>query len=373
MPAKYEPVTPEVVRWAIAESGYAPAQIADHLKTAPETVQAWCDGTERPTVGQLTKLSRRVRRPRELFYLPQPPREAGIPATLRTANGADKRELAPPELLAIRRARRIQRMVAFLRRDAPADVPRFKPADDVARAGDELRAWSGVSLATARSWKSDLEARRAWTIAIEDRGVLVTSYSLKKDGLRGFALPDPAAPLIAVNTAHNDGSRSFTMWHELAHLAVSRSATCLTATARRTEERWCDEVAAEVTLPRAELGRAPLEQASDDRLEFITAAARYFRVSMRAAAVALGRDDPNSDEDYELVSLRAPASDTDKPRGFGRNVRNRLDDRLREVGILAARSIIAGIESGEVSEHSARKILRLDGFEIAQLSEAIGG
>lgn len=372
MPARYEPVTPSVVGWAIDESGYATREIAAHLKIAPETVQAWRDGRERPTVGQLTRLSRRVRRPRELFYLPQPPREAAIPTTLRTANGANKRELAPPELLAVRRARRVQRMVAFLRRDDPADVPRFETAADPARAGDEIRAWSGVSPAIARAWKSDVEARRAWAAAIEKRGVLVMSYSLKKEGLRGFALPDRAAPLIAVNTAHNDGSRSFTMWHELAHLVASRSATCLTATASRTEERWCDEIAAEVTLPRAELGRAPLEPTSDDRLEFITAAARYFRVSLRAAAVALGRDDPGSDEDYELVSLRAATSDTDKPRGFGRNARSRPNDRLREVGMLAARSIIAGIESGEVSEHSARKILQLDGFEIAQLSEALG-
>lgn len=372
MPAKYEPVTPSVVGWAIDESGYATGEIAAHLKIAPETVQAWRDGGELPTVGQLTRLSRRVHRPRELFYLPQPPREAAIPTTLRTANGADKRELAPPELLAIRRARRVQRMVAFLRRDDPADVPCFEPETDPARTGDEIRAWSGVSSAIARAWKSDAEARRAWAAAIEKRGVLVMSYSLKKEGLRGFALPDRAAPLIAVNTSHNDGSRSFTMWHELAHLVASRSATCLTATASRTEERWCDEVAAEVTLPRAELDRAPLEPTSDDRLEFITAAARYFRVSLRAAAVALGRDDPYSDEDYELVSLRAATSDTDKPRGFGRNTRSRPDDRLREVGMLAARSIITGIESGEVSEHSARKILRLDGFEIAQLSEALG-
>lgn len=373
MPAKHEPVTAEVIRWAIDESGYSDAEIARALKTPEDAVRSWSIGTARPTTGQLTQLSRKLQRPRELFYLERPPASASLPETLRTASGAAKRELAPPELLAIRRARRVQRMVAFLRRDAPADLPSFEPTDHSEQVGDGFREWSGVSLAAARAWTSDGEARRAWAAAIENRGVLVMSYSLKKDGLRGFALPDPVAPLAAVNTAHNDGSRSFTMWHELAHLAASRGATCLTATARHTEERWCDEVAAEVAMPRAELARAPLSTDSDDRLAYITAAARYFRVSPRAAAVALGRDDLDSDDDYEIVSTRASTSDTSKPSSFGRAVRSRAADRLREVGMLAARSIISGIESGEISEHSAGKILRLDGFELAQLSGVADG
>lgn len=373
MPAKYEPVTAEVIRWAIDESGYSDAEIARALKTPEDAVRSWGIGAARPTTGQLTRLSRKLKRPRELFYLERPPASASLPETLRTASGAAKRELTPPELLAIRRARRVQRMVAFLRRDSPAELPPFHLTDQVEQVGDGFREWSGVSLAVSRAWTSDGEARRAWAAAIEDHGVLVMSYSLKKDGLRGFALPDPVAPLAAVNTAHNDGSRSFTMWHELAHLAVSRGATCLTATAKRTEERWCDEVAAEVTMPRAELARAPLAADSDDRLTYITAAARHFRVSLRAAAVALGRGDPDSDDDYGIVSARASTSDTSKPPGFGRTARSRAADRLREVGTLAARSIISGIESGEISEHSTSKILRLDGFELAQLSGAVDG
>ena len=51
-------------------------EIAAHLKIAAETVQAWRDGTARPTAGQITKLGKKLKRTRSLFFLPTAPANA---------------------------------------------------------------------------------------------------------------------------------------------------------------------------------------------------------------------------------------------------------------------------------------------------------
>ena len=86
---------------------------------------------------------------------------------------------------------------------------------------------------------------------------------LGSDGLRGFALADEYAPLVAVNTHENIEARVFTLLHEVAHLASDTAKACLgiALDADRTE-RWCDEVASAAVLPRDTLRETRSEELS---------------------------------------------------------------------------------------------------------------
>ena len=146
LPAR-PPVTSEVLRWAIEESGYSAEDLAAGLKLDAATVEAWITGDDGPTQGQFTKLAERLHRPKSIFFLPEPPKTGGVPPRLRSAVGRTTRRLSAAELLPVRRARRMQRLLSLLERDehgesvelprVPITSPgrrRWRSAEDMARA-----------------------------------------------------------------------------------------------------------------------------------------------------------------------------------------------------------------------------------------------
>ena len=373
MPANREPVTPEVVRWAIDESGYAPAEIAAHLKTDPRTVEAWCNGAERPTVGQITKLGKKLKRPRSLFFLPAAPANASLPPQLRTAAGREGRDLSPDERLQVRRARRVQQLVAsVIDPELDDPIPRLEPGATPKAVAEALRQWLGVPSNAQDVWNGDVrKARDAWIGWFEQAGILVMQLSLGNDGLRGFSLPHPAAPAIAVSTAQNDPARSFTLWHELAHLSIGSEASCLAVSAANSIERRCDEIASCALIPEDELRTAHDSLSTGNRLAMIEELARHFGTSLRATALALIRTELGDEKDYALVERERPIADTDKPLAFGRGGMSRSRLRAREVGRVAVGAITDAIRSGRMSELAARRVLRLDGYELDEMADAI--
>ena len=146
---EYSPVTPEVVAWAIDESGLSVEEIAgklDKLKVVPADVSAWATGTEQPTRGQLTKLAETLRRPRAMFFLPEAPEADSLPDGLRKPAGeraTDQRELTFDERIHVRRARYLQEFVATLVEDSPA-LPAADSRDDAREVAVRLRRWTGV-------------------------------------------------------------------------------------------------------------------------------------------------------------------------------------------------------------------------------------
>jgi Zn-dependent peptidase ImmA (M78 family) len=234
----------------------------------------------------------------------------------------------------------------------------------------ELRSWSGVEIEVQRDWKSDREAYLAWKSSLELRDVMAMEISMGKRGIRGFSLPSQRVPVVAVNTAANDAARSFTLWHEIAHLCLDAAASCLHPHPERAPqvERWCDEVASWVLMPRAELQRILVQNQGLDEIDLVLAVARRFRASLRASAIAMGDVDEQYSGLFERIDLEYPI-DTDKPAGGGGGGgRPRARLRLAEVGVVGARAISQALAEDRVSELAARRVLKLDGQELVELA-----
>ena len=378
MPRARPPINPDVLRWAINESGYSEDELAHSLKVDVATLDAWVAGESGPTQGQFTQLAGKLRRPKSVFFLPRVPEASGLPAALRRAVGRTQRDLNASEVLRVRRARGLQRLLSLLERDqsrVTASVPRLSPDEDPVVAGAQLRAWLDLTVEQQLEWASAREAFDAWRDAAELRGVIVMELQLGSDGLRGFALADEYAPLVAVNTHENMQARIFTLLHELAHLASETPKACLgiALDADRTE-RWCDDVASAAVLPREALRRAieGVAASSEPDLAVVRTLSSRFRVSLRATAMALIRDGWAERSLYAAVEETVPASDYAKPGGGGGGGRRAPRVRLGEVGPRAAGAILAAMSSDRLSELEARRHLRLDGSELAELASEIG-
>jgi len=99
--------------------------------------------------------------------------------------------------------------------------------------------------------------------AIEQQGILVITSGIAKENthrpldlneFRGFALSNEYAPLIFINSKDTDAARSFTLLHELAHIAIGKSGLSNDLYEHQVEQ-WCNKVAAEVLIPKDSLQR----------------------------------------------------------------------------------------------------------------------
>lgn len=376
MAAKRTLTNADVIAWAIDESGYGDDELAGKLSKAgvdPAVIATWRCGDTTPTSGQLTALAAALRRPRSLFYLPQPPKRS-MAASLRRTTGSRSRSLEPTERFALREAQSRQRFVSdLLSGSAVVELPTASVDMLPQQAAAALREWSELPLSAQRSWRTDREAYRAWRSALEAKRILVMELQLGKTGLRGFAISDQYAPVVGVNTAQNEAARSFTLWHELAHLSLEAEASCLDPTSGEDSviERWCEATASAVLMPRESVESFLKRQPQLRGFELVTAAAAEFRTSLRATALALMRIEPDLGDLYGMVEQEAPLQDHTKQSSGRGGGQPRSARRLRESGRVAAQVLVEALAEDRISELEARRILKLDGEELSQLSTLV--
>jgi Zn-dependent peptidase ImmA (M78 family) len=97
------------------------------------------------------------------------------------------------------------------------------------------------------------------TSAVEKLGILVmrngivesnTRRKLDHSEFRGFALYDPIAPIIFVNSTDHPAAQIFTLGHELVHIWLRQSALDdIDLMSVQKTERFCNQVAAELLVP----------------------------------------------------------------------------------------------------------------------------
>ncbi len=362
------PVTPEVVKWAIDESGMSVEELAARLRVASTVVAAWANGQDKPTKGQLTQLAEKLKRPRAMFFLPGAPSGRSLPDGLRAAAGVrDRPSLGFRERLWIRRAQRLQSLVAsFVEHDV--HVPTADQAESPQVVAERLRKWLGVNWEIQSEWTNPYQAFRSWREAVEASGVAVLALPMQKEGIRGFALRNPRLPLVAVNTADIHEARCFTLFHELAHLALGSDSSCADRN-RGGTERWCDRVASHALIPREQLISASHSSARGD-LAVIQRAASRFNVSRRAAALALEEIGAVTNG-YRQVEVEWPSVDREKRGGGGGGGRTSPRKCIDEYGGLAVGSVVTALDQGRIDELQVREHLRLDSTQLAEASQLL--
>lgn len=337
------PITGSVVAWAIRESGYSTAQLAEELGLPSAMLNDWSSGARKPGLTQMRALAAKLKRPLAVFLLPKPP-ESRVPAVeFRRSAASHRSTLNPEERRRLREAARIQRILSWMGREIRAETPIIPQAltsqDPTALAAD-VRDRLAVSVKDQVSWTSGSAALQGWREALEHSGVSTLMLSIGAESCRGFSLWEPHVPLIAVNTSWNTEARIFTLFHEYGHLLTRTNSACVEGTARRTAtqsdsiERWCERFAAAVLLPEealrlyvAQLSHAGETWAPD--LQSTGRIARHFKVSLRAAALRLIE---LGIADWELYSSLPAQIDRKPASGGGGAGRTRSEARSDQYG-----------------------------------------
>lgn len=282
-------VRPEILSWAIERSMIEREVLDERFPR----LRAWESGQSKPTLKQLEHFARATHTPVGFMFLSEPPEERIPIPDFRTMRDARLRRASPDLLDTIYLCQQRQDWFHDFAIGAGLEKRTFVgsivPGADVRTVADTMRRQLAFSTDARRQLATWAEALRAFIQLAEDLGVLVmvsgivgnnTHRKLDPEEFRGFALVDDYAPLVFVNGADTKAAQMFTLAHELVHIWSGRSGvvdTDVSAAPRTGEERWCNQVAAELLVPieefRAEMTMRGTVRSELDRL------ARIFKVS----------------------------------------------------------------------------------------------
>jgi len=367
-----------VLEWALSESGYEADALARAIGVAPDVVRAWVKGDDQPNITALRALATELKRPLAAFLLPHPPKVPKPAIEFRAPGGSGRADLNVAERHRIREAVRLQRMLAWITRElgrAPATVPRETIKASAETRARETRTRLDVTVEQQRKWRSASAALQGWRRALERTGVFVFTLPMGEESARGFSLWDEQAPLIALNTSWNAEARIFTLFHEYAHLLTRTSSACVEAVNRLPTgksdptERWCEQFAADVIIPRQALEeylttqgvRRPVTD-----LKTIGRIAHHFRASLRTTTL-------------RLISLKAaswplyrslPAHAERKPAGGGGAGRNRAQIRVEQYGLHTANVFSTALEKDLVNRADVLDYLDMPPHALGRTSAA---
>ena len=255
-------VNPTVLTWARQESGYLPEPVAKRLNVKPERLIAWERGELKPTVRQAQDLAKFYRRPFGVFFLPHPPALPPLAAEYRRLPGVRPGVESPEFRLALRVMSQRREVALALSEELGARVEDFRfsalLSESPPTVGARLREALGITADEQLTWTSDWQAWRRWREAVETTGVLVFQFPkvnlVQARGVTLFKFPLPA---IGINSKESSpGARSFTLLHELTHLALAVGNEEHAALSETRDdagwlevERFAEEVASAALIP----------------------------------------------------------------------------------------------------------------------------
>jgi len=377
-------INPDVLRWALARSGSSEADIAQAFKKDPAVVAQWLVGEAAPTFKQAQKLAKQLRVPFGYLFLDEPPAdEVPLPDFRRhPASGkpsADLRDI----IFDVLRKQDWYRDYRSEREEEPLPfVGRFDASANAREVASDIRA----SIAFEERVRSETQPSgflRTFVAQVESVGILVmrngvvrhaTNRPLRVDEFRGFSVADPMAPVIFINNADSNAAQVFTLAHEVGHIwigqgGISDADLTLSMEGSRDIEEFCNQVAAELLLPWAQVADR-WRQRVETMDAWITKVAREFHVSTVMVARqlwqhrAIGRE--QFFEFYEKEKANWRARETGSSGGnFYTTMPVRNSRRL-------TLSVLESVEASETSIREASRLLGVKPAKLARLEESMG-
>ncbi|WP_263596289.1 XRE family transcriptional regulator [Pandoraea terrae] len=243
-------------------AGLSQHALAQGLATRADQVIAWESGEGQPTFRQAQKLASLTHVPFGFLFLADPPEETLPLPDLRTVGGSEPHSPSIDLLDTVRDVLRKQAWyLEYLKDQERTNLPfvgRFSKRATAKAVAADLRE-------TMNTQDGD-EFFRNLVASAERIGILImrsgivganTRRKLDVSEFRGFAISDPAAPVVFINSADAPAARLFTLAHELAHIWIGSSGISDVSTDnRRSEEVFCNAVAGEFLAPEMEFRNA---------------------------------------------------------------------------------------------------------------------
>lgn len=253
-------VTPEILKWARRTARMSAEEAASKVLVLAEQIEEWESGASQPTIRQAEKLAKAYKRPFALFFLSEIPRDF---QPLQDFRRLGSEPLGTASIFIIREMQQKQDWISDeLKANGEAKlefVGKFSLADAPVTVAENILSTLQIN---PKSY-SGTSPLREWIDKAETKGIFVSRTSfihsrmkLDSDEFQGFAIADPYAPFVFVNSDDWDAPCLFTLVHELAHLWIAESGISnvgemdIGSNAELPSiELLCNEIAANALMP----------------------------------------------------------------------------------------------------------------------------
>lgn len=261
-------VNPQILKWARETAGLSLEEAAHKIglkdskkQMAYEKLQSLENGEREPSQRLLFTLAEKYNRPLLMFYLKAPPRKGDLGEDFRVLSSSPAVSSDSPEVDVLIRKVKLQQSLAKSLVEEELDSPlpfiaSLKMDDGVEAVARSITHTLSFDLETFQAQRSAEDAFKYVRNQIERVGIFILLYNhsgnpkktLPLELFRGFAIADPVAPFIVINSEDAKAAMSFTAFHEVAHLWIGASGIS-NLSAERDIERFCNDVASEILLP----------------------------------------------------------------------------------------------------------------------------
>jgi len=254
-------ITPNVMKWA-RESARMTEEIASSkVSVTTAKLVEWETGTSQPTIRQAQKLAKAYKRPFALFFLPDIPNDF---QPLRDFRKSGSKSLTTSSIFIIREIQQKQAWISSVYAENHQEklpfVGRFSINDNPQDAANDM-----LNVLNINPLQYNKENPiKNWIDAAEAKGIFISRTSfihsrlkLDSEELQGFAIADPHAPFVFVNSEDWNAPQLFTLVHELAHVWIAESGISNEVEPHLKQsdnlepvELFCNEIAANALMPK---------------------------------------------------------------------------------------------------------------------------
>lgn len=331
------------------------------------------EGKENPTFLQLEKLAELYRVPQWVFLRDNLPDRYDFGPRILSFRRAGLNDPASADNHKIRvitvGVERFRELVLELREDMGETVEPFSPPSldtDMPRLARTVREWLGHTTGNHdfEKWKQAFEKKNIF-VFLTDKYV---GWSKVNASLRGFSIHREILPIIVINDSDVKAAQSFTLFHELGHLLHKESvidvagADDLSHLSQQREEKWCNEFAGEVLMPRETFSQAIPEMTGQKKkdLDSMDRAAKYFKVSSYACAVRMFQLQTINQQQFSKMANwlkeRYERTRQQKRAPVSRNI---AGEKFRQYGGIYSRAVVQAYRNQEIGLHKLCKLFGL--------------
>lgn len=220
-------ITPNILKWARESARISEEVAASKVLVSVEKLNEWEEGISLPTIRQAQNLAKAYKRPFALFFLPEIPRDF-LP--LQDFRKTNSQPLSTASVFIIREVQQKQAWISEVNRDNGESklpfVGSYTVDSNPAIVAQSILDTLGI---TPGRYNSDNPIKE-WIDSAETIGIFVSRTSfihsrlkLDSEEIQGFAIADPYAPFVFVNSEDWNAPQLFTLVHELAHIWIAET------------------------------------------------------------------------------------------------------------------------------------------------------
>lgn len=384
------PLSPSVFTWLYTTSGCTKKELVDTLpKSLERNIDSWLAGTRTPnlTISQIQKLATLFHRPFSSFLLSEIPEGELIPRDFRKNPGS--KPFSKEVYRYFRQAHNdlsiYQEMSENLNEEYLSTVRSYSITDNPELVAEKERDL--FKIPADIQWKDEQAAYKYWRDLITSSGILVFQYSMPQDEARGFVIRSENVAAIITNSKDGPASRSFTIFHEYAHLLIGEECVCVEDSEDSPDpdiqqiENWCNQFAGAFLAPKQAVLSIPnltTLLASGRTEEAAGKLSRKFRISRTASLVRLRKLNLINNTQYrKTYSLLNPEPDDEEEEEKEEQERKPIfispaDICLREKGIRYIQIIERNYNEGHITQKDRMHNLNLSQKNADRLREKVG-